>query len=143
MWFSRLDELEDEHGGHVPKANLVPSYEALSEAVGPFLAHAHGFREVAGPAFKWRVDRERPFNLVNCWYMGQEPSELMWANYANDKGDVAIRSVVRQVGAALHHPPATHGVSTKPDAIRFTRTGARSSARFAIRAGSAPRPPSS
>lgn len=114
LWFSRLDQMEDEFEGHLPKANLRPSYEALSEAVGPFLAHAHGFREVPGQALKWRVDRERPRNLVNCWYIGQEPSQFMWTNYAEERGDVAIRSVVRQVGEALNHPGATHAVFAWP-----------------------------
>jgi hypothetical protein len=114
LWFSRLDLMEDEFEGTVPKANLRPSYDALSEAVGPFLAHAHGFRELAGAAFKRRVDRERPFNLINCWYLSDQPSEFMWARYSSERGSVAIRSVVGQVAEALHHPGAATAVFAWP-----------------------------
>ncbi|HEV2953282.1 MAG TPA: hypothetical protein VG015_04265 [Candidatus Dormibacteraeota bacterium] len=102
LWFARFDAMEDKEECRIPVKNLGPSADLLTSAGIPVhLAHCLGIQEVAGKAFFARVEKEKPHNLINCWYLGERVSEDMWKQYGAGSGSVAIRSRAKDVGAAL------------------------------------------
>jgi hypothetical protein len=105
LWFARFDEMEDKEECRVPAKNLKPSVEALISAGVPVhLAHAANMSKLAGEAFFKRIEKEKRSNLINCWYIGHEPSDEMWAAYGSLPGSVAIRSRGIDVGESLSRP---------------------------------------
>jgi hypothetical protein len=102
LWFARFDEMEDKAECRVPQKNLQPSPEALIEAeIPPYMAHAANMVDLAGKAFFKRIEKEKPLNLINCWFLGEEPSNEMWEAYGATPESVAIRGLAIDVGEAL------------------------------------------
>lgn len=102
LWFARFDEMEDKAECRVPEKNLHPTPEAMMEAgIPPLLAHAANMPGVAGAAFFERVRHEKPQNLINCWYLGDELPDEMWSAYGGSPGAVAIRGTALDVGESL------------------------------------------
>jgi hypothetical protein len=110
LWFARFDEMEDKAECRVPRKNLQPSPEALIEAGSPpHMAHAANMVDLAGQTFFKRIEKEKPFNLINCWFLGEEPSDEIWAAYGSTPGSVAIRGLAIDVGEALSRAGGAEG----------------------------------
>ena len=74
---------------------------------------------------------------ARCWSSGGSPAPRRRPGRRRARSAACARSSSRRSSSPSPSSDADSGVSTKPAAIRLTRTGAISSARLAVRAGSA------
>jgi hypothetical protein len=95
LWFCRLQELIDEFEGRMPEEPL----KKISES------HQGLKKRFNHPSYHKQIDEMpnrnvqdgRSLTAVNCWFIGDEESQIMWDAYVGSPEGVAIRSTIRKI----------------------------------------------
>lgn len=97
LWFSKLNIFADEYEGFIPAkidAEMRTEHEKLKKTFHPSL------HDQIDNMNQRNVDDGRELTVVNCWFLDDNESEKMWAEYAKHSEGVAIKSTVRLLA---HH----------------------------------------
>jgi hypothetical protein len=102
MWFSRLGALQDKYectnpqGVRAKVLALAKNRETVEKRLPP------GMLDYLLKAVdQGRSESGRQMGAVNCWFLGQDESEMMWGEYGQEGKGVAIRSTVRRLASAF------------------------------------------
>jgi hypothetical protein len=94
IWFSKLNILQDQFEGMIPKQtkkNMFVDSQKWKQVFPEKLYHQ----------IDSMIDRNekdsRELLVVNCWYLGKADSLKMWKEYGGDSGGIAIQSTVRKL----------------------------------------------
>lgn len=108
LWFSKLNILQDQYEGMMPKPTKEIMNKLFHEMKAPFPAEQH-----------WQFDEmvsrneqsSRELLLVSCWFLSESESSRMWKEYGGENNAIAIKSTVRQLVENIgvpRDPHATH-----------------------------------
>ncbi len=94
IWFSKLNILQDQFEGMMPRATKEMMQEHHRELKRNFPAEYHSqFEEMAS-----RNEQDsRELLVVSCWFLEEDESDRMWREYGGGEQAVAIKSTVKQL----------------------------------------------
>jgi hypothetical protein len=106
LWFSKLNILQDTYEGMLPAESKRAMREEDEEFKSWFDSPEH-HRQIDA----WADDNEndgRELLVVNCWFLGERPSERMWSEYGGSNDAVAIKSTVGRLANNVFVPRDEH-----------------------------------
>ena len=108
IWFPKLNILQDQYEGMMPKVTKDMMDTKFHEMKKNFPSDMHlQFDQMASR----NEEDSRELLLVNCWFLDESESERMWDEYGKNNDAVAIQSTVRQLHKNIgvpHDYHATH-----------------------------------
>jgi hypothetical protein len=99
IWFSKLNILIDEYEGHMPTtvdAEMRASMQINKKLFPPEIHHQ--FDDMN----RRNVEDGKELTVASCWFLGENDSEKMWAEYAGSPEAVAIKSTIRLLSQNIH-----------------------------------------
>lgn len=101
LWFPKLNILQDQFEGTLPpltRKKMDAGHQILKQ--NPIFNTPDLHRQIDEMSER-KVQDGRELTVVNCWFMGEEESKLMWDTYAPDSTGVAIRSSVKKLASCI------------------------------------------
>lgn len=99
LWFSKLNILQDQYEGKMPIATkrlVKEDHQKWKRTFNSLEFH----RQIDA----WADENEnhgRDLLVVNCWFLEERESKLMWERYAPTRETVAITSTVRRLSQSV------------------------------------------
>lgn len=106
LWFSKLNTLQDTYEGMLPAESKRAMRERDQEFKSCFDSPEY-HRQIDA----WADDNEnhgRELLVVNCWFLGERPSEWMWREYGGSNDAVAIKSTISRLASNVFVPRDEH-----------------------------------
>jgi hypothetical protein len=95
LWFSKLSILQDEFEGTLPSATeKILTTENQKSKI--FFNHPDLHKQIDNWTSK-NVSDGRELTVVNCWFLGEQESKVMWNEYVGHTEGVAIKSTIRKL----------------------------------------------
>jgi hypothetical protein len=94
LWFSKLNVLIDKFEGTMPiraDTEMLAEHQKLKTVVDPAL------HEQIDNMNRKNVEDGRELIVANCWFVSEQESEGMWAEYADGSEGIAIKSTIRSL----------------------------------------------
>ena len=101
IWFSKLNILIDEYEGHMPTAVDAEMRASMQINKKAFPPELHGQFDDMN---RRNVEDGKELTVVSCWFLGENESEKMWAEYADSSEAVAIKSTIRLLSQNIYLP---------------------------------------
>lgn len=103
LWFSKLNILHDTYEGMLPAESKREMREADQEIRSwPIFVDSPEYQRQIDA---WADENEndgRELLVVNCWFLGERPSERMWSEYGGLNDAVAIKSTIGRLVNNVH-----------------------------------------
>lgn len=94
LWFSKLNILEDQYEGKMPRVTKLMMEADHQTAKRSYSQDQHWqFDEMATK----NEDDSRELLVVSCWYLDEHESRRMWSEYGMSAEAVAIKSTVQRL----------------------------------------------
>ncbi|KFO68467.1 hypothetical protein ER57_03940 [Smithella sp. SCADC] len=95
LWFSKLNILQDEYEGMIP-SNVRTAMNQDNQKWKSQFNTPEFHRQIDN----WPAENEndgRELIVVNCWFLGDEESKIMWNQYGKFNEAVAIKTTIGQL----------------------------------------------
>jgi hypothetical protein len=106
LWFSKLNILQDTYEGLLPVESRREMREEGQEIKSWFNTPEFHRQIDAWPDQNENDGRE--LLVVNCWFLGERPSERMWSEYGGSHDAVAIKSTIGRLANNVFVPRDEH-----------------------------------
>lgn len=92
LWFSKLNILTDKYEGTMPRiadAEMFAEHQKYKAILNSSLDEQIDLMN------EKNVEDGRELTVVNCWFVSEDESKIMWEEYAGTPEGVAIKSTIR------------------------------------------------
>lgn len=106
LWFSKLNILQDQFEGRIPRSTKEKM--KLQNQIWKQVFNTPEFHKQIDD---WPLKNEedgRELTVVSCWFLGDSESKKMWDQYVGSHEGVAVKSSVRRLAQYVFVPPDPH-----------------------------------
>ncbi len=103
LWFSKLNILQDQFEGRIPRSTKEKM--KLQNQVWKQVFNTPEFHRQIDDWPLRNEDDGRELTVVSCWFFGDSESKKMWDEYVGSHEGVAVKSSVRRLAQYVFVPP--------------------------------------